>query len=137
MADEVQGMADGAYLELLNKSNRSMQEENDLQAEIKRRADAEKVANPPAESTPEEQPTQSATPEQPVAPEAPVAPPATEQAQAAPAEPEVPYDLNQLGKDVENAVVYLETQNRTLAVEMAKSAFTQAAYWTKLASEGK
>lgn len=135
--DENQGMADGAYLELLNKPNRSMQEENDLQAEIKRRADAEKATNPPAESAPEVQQAQPATPEQPAQPEAHVTPPVEEQPQAAPAEPEVPYDLNQLGKEVEDAVAYLETQNKTLAVEMAKSAFTQAAYWTKLASEGK
>jgi len=149
--DENQGMTDGNYLELLNKPNRSMQEENDLQAEIKRRQEAEKAANPPSESTPAEQPVEPAPPvveqapaetpaevpaepaEQPaqpeVVPEAPQEPPAPE--------PDEPYTLDKLESETSDAIAFLESQNKTLAVEMAKASFAQAAYWTKLASEGK
>lgn len=134
--DEVQPMTSARFLELLNKAEHTPEEENDLQAELKRQAAvAQPTESTPETVVPETQPLvdQAASEAQ-----ATPAPEATAQPVAEVAQPEAaPYDLTQLKDETETAVAYLETQPSTLAIEEAKSAFTQAAYWTKLASEGK
>lgn len=137
--DEVQPMTSARFLELLNKAERTPEEENDLQAELKRQAAvAQPTESTPETVVPETQPLvdQAASEAQATpAPEAPAQPVA--QVAQPEVKEEVPYDLTQLNEELEQAAEYMGAQTQTLAVEMAKSALTQAAYWTKLASEGK
>lgn len=136
--DQTQPLSPARFLELLNKPNRSMQEENELQTELKRQEAAKAGTATPVESIPANQETKPVDP-------APAKPAAQTVAQAqaetpAPTEPkqDTPaYDLNQLKDETETAIAFLEGQPNSIATEMAKAAFTQAAYWTKLASEGK
>lgn len=131
------------YLELLNKAPRTPDEEAELQTELKRQA-AEKTGQAEPAIVPgvyavkngaEDSPVESSTPEP--AQEETVAEPESP-VEAAPAEVDnVPYTLELLDNELQDAIGFVGTHNQTLAVEMAKAALISASYWIRLAKEGK
>ena len=145
-------MSSERFLSLLNNGNRTPDEETELQNELIRQNNAqqaavaqEEVTETPAQEAAEETPAPTepnvAPVEEPAAPVEPAAEvPDTTTAEAAPVDqtPPAPYSLAQLGREVQDAVTYLQGyESRTLAVEMATCAFLQAEYWIRLANEGK
>lgn len=129
------------FLELLNKAPRTPDEEAELQTELKRQAD-EKAAQAqpaaPVDAVPNEAPA-SPVEESVVEPvQAETAPEPEQPVETAPVVPEdVPYTLELLDKELQDAIGFVGTHNQTLAVEMAKAALISASYWIRLANEGK
>lgn len=140
--DQVQPLSPGRFLELLNKSPKTPEEETELQTELKRQNEAkaaEVAAQVPV--APEQPNDQAAQP--------PVEPtPPTEQVLGqstppveTPAQPEVPaeeetYSLTQLVAETQEAIAYLKgLDNQSEAVQMATAAYVQAAYLVSLVNK--